>query len=61
SFSLVLGLGGFEVLDLDTPLLMAKDPVEGGYDYAGPQLRPWGSAGLAMEISPSAECFVLER
>lgn len=61
SFSLVLGLGGFEVLDLDTPLLMAKDPVKGGYDYAGPQLRPWGSPGLAMEISPSAECLLLER
>ena len=27
SFSLVLGLGGFEVLDLDTPLLLASDPV----------------------------------
>ena len=30
SFSLVLGLGGFEVLDLDTPLLLATDPVTGG-------------------------------
>ena len=33
SFSLVLGLGGFDVLDLDTPLLLANDPVTGGYRY----------------------------
>ncbi|UCE62793.1 MAG: dipeptide epimerase [Nitrospirota bacterium] len=61
SFSLVLGLGGFEVLDLDTPLLLAQDPVEGGYDYVGPQLHPWGSSGLAMEVTPSAECLILEH
>ena len=46
SFSLVLGLGGFEVLDLDTPLLLATDPVKGGYEYAGPRLLPWQGSGL---------------
>jgi len=61
SFSLVLGLGGFEVLDLDTPLLLAEDPVKGGYDYEGPQLRPWQAPGLDMEVTPSAECLILER
>jgi L-alanine-DL-glutamate epimerase-like enolase superfamily enzyme len=50
SFALVLGLGGFEVLDLDTPLLMASDPVKGGYTYEGPRLRPCRSAGLGTEI-----------
>jgi len=61
SFSLVLGMGGFDVLDLDTPLLMEKDPVEGGYNYVGPQLRPWHAPGLDMEVTPSAECHILER
>jgi len=48
SFSLVLGMNGFEVLDLDTPLLLAKDPIDGGYTYAGPRLVPWQSPGLGM-------------
>src|SRR3989442_560295 len=29
SFGLVLGRGGFDLLDLDTPLLLATDPVKG--------------------------------
>lgn len=60
SFSLVLGLGGFEVLDLDTPLLLASDPVQGGYQYAGPILCPWSGAGLAMHASPSGPPIVVE-
>ncbi len=41
SFSLVLGLGGISILDLDTPLLMAEDPFDsGGYQYTGPILSP---------------------
>ena len=48
SFSLVLGLGGFEVLDLDTPLLLAGDPVTGGYRYDGSRLQPWSRPGLDM-------------
>lgn len=30
------GHGGFEWIDLDTPLLMAEDPVRGGYTVEGP-------------------------
>ena len=48
SFSLVLGLGGFDILDLDTPLLLAGDPVTGGYRYKGPHLQPWPGPGLDM-------------
>jgi L-alanine-DL-glutamate epimerase-like enolase superfamily enzyme len=48
SFSLVLGLGGIEMLDLDTPLLMSEDPVEGGYEYHGDVLTPWSEAGLGL-------------
>ncbi|MER3423561.1 MAG: dipeptide epimerase, partial [Nitrospiraceae bacterium] len=40
SFALVLGTGSFEVLDLDTPLLLTGDPVKGGYRYSGPVLHP---------------------
>ena len=29
------GLGGFEWIDLDTPLLLAQDPVRGGYAVSG--------------------------
>jgi len=54
SFSLVLGMKGFDVLDLDTPLLLARDPIEGGYRYAGPMLQPWTGAGLELSaITPS--------
>jgi L-alanine-DL-glutamate epimerase-like enolase superfamily enzyme len=48
SLSLVLGRGGFDVLDLDTPLLLSTDPVDGGYRYSGPVLHPWHEPGLAM-------------
>jgi o-succinylbenzoate synthase len=48
SFSLVLGFGGIEHLDLDTPLLMAEDPWEGGYAYDGPRLLPCLDPGLGM-------------
>ncbi len=51
SFSLVLGMAGFEVLDLDTPLLLAQDPVQGGYRYAGPHLQPWHEPGLGLTVS----------
>jgi len=49
SFSLVIGLGGISHLDLDTPLLMAEDPLHpGGYAYRGSRLVPWHSAGLGF-------------
>jgi o-succinylbenzoate synthase len=31
------GLGGFNWIDLDTPLLLAEDPVQGGYLATGPR------------------------
>ncbi|TKS61558.1 MAG: dipeptide epimerase [Nitrospira sp.] len=60
SFSLVLGMKGFDVLDLDTPLLLSQDPVQGGYKYVGPQLQPWATAGLGMsaEVPPQAQHFI---
>jgi L-alanine-DL-glutamate epimerase-like enolase superfamily enzyme len=60
SFSLVLGLDGFEVLDLDTPLLLANDPVTGGYRYEGPHLQPWSRPGLDMTAEPSQNTTTIE-
>ena len=61
SFSLVLGLGGFDVLDLDTPLLLSTDPVRGGYRYSGPRLHPWHEAGLDMQIPyPDADRITIQ-
>ncbi|MBH0191570.1 MAG: dipeptide epimerase [Nitrospira sp.] len=51
SFGLVLGIKGFEVLDLDTPLLLATDPVMEGYRYTGSQLQPWATAGLGLAVN----------
>jgi L-alanine-DL-glutamate epimerase-like enolase superfamily enzyme len=61
SFSLVLGMKGFEVLDLDTPLLLGHDPVMGGYPYEGPRLLPWRDAGLGMTVSPLHGVMTLTR
>ena len=55
SFSLVLGMKGFEVLDLDTPLLLATDPVQDGYRYDGPTLQPWHEPGLGISLSVPAD------
>ena len=60
SFSLVLGLGGFDVLDLDTPLLLTSDPVTGGYQYNGPHLQPWSGPGLDMNAAPSLNVTIVE-
>ena len=60
SFSLVLGLGGFDVLDLDTPLLLANDPVIGGYRYNGPRLQPWSETGLDMQNTPPSHITTIE-
>ena len=57
SFSLVLGMKGFEVLDLDTPLLLAADPVQGGYQYQGPALEPWTGPGLALAAQPNHPAY----
>jgi L-alanine-DL-glutamate epimerase-like enolase superfamily enzyme len=60
SFSLVLGLGGFDVLDLDTPLLLADDPVTGGYRYDGSYLQPWSGPGIDMKATPSPDAITIE-
>jgi L-alanine-DL-glutamate epimerase-like enolase superfamily enzyme len=60
SFSLVLGLDGFDVLDLDTPLLLASDPVTGGYRYEGPHLQPSSGPGLDMTVEPSPNVTTIE-
>ena len=59
SFSLVLGVKGFEVLDLDTPLLLGEDPVQGGYAYIGPHLQPWTAPGLDLTVAPSSNMITL--
>jgi L-alanine-DL-glutamate epimerase-like enolase superfamily enzyme len=60
SFSLLLGLGGFDILDLDTPLLLASDPVAGGYRYEGSRLQPWSGPGLDMKAAPSPNVTIIE-
>jgi o-succinylbenzoate synthase len=60
SLGLALGMGGYEVLDLDTPLLMASDPVHGGYRYAGPRLQPWSEPGLGLRLQPTAPVTIIE-
>lgn len=50
SWSLVLGLGGFDFLDLDMPLLLSVDAMQGGYTYEGSVLQPWEESGLGMEM-----------
>ncbi|HNA45889.1 MAG TPA: dipeptide epimerase [Nitrospira sp.] len=60
SFSLVLGLGDFDVLDLDTPLLLSTDPVIGGYRYQGPRLLPWQEAGLNMQMAVPTHCLTIQ-
>lgn len=48
SYALVLATGWITHLDLDTPLLMAHDPLEGGYQYRGPMLTLWDEPGVGM-------------
>ena len=60
SFSLVLGLSGFDVLDLDTPLLLTSDPVTGGYRYEGSRLQPWSGPGLDMTAVLSLNATTIE-
>jgi len=48
SYALVLGVGGIEFLDLDTPLLLASDPLAGGFSYRGPVLSLWRAPGVGM-------------
>jgi len=49
SLAVAMGFGGFTVIDLDTPLLLSRDPVRGGYGYEGPHLTSWSEPGLGIE------------
>jgi L-alanine-DL-glutamate epimerase-like enolase superfamily enzyme len=60
SFAIVLGLGGFDVLDLDTPLLLGDDPVRGGYWYEGPWLQPWDGPGLDLAVDVPRSVTTIE-
>jgi L-Ala-D/L-Glu epimerase len=60
SFSLVLGIKGFDILDLDTPLLLTNDPLVGGYQYRGPQLEPWHTSGLGITTLPQFDLTTIE-
>lgn len=42
----VAALGGADYVDLDTALLLAEDPFEGGFTAEGPSLTPTGGPGL---------------
>jgi L-alanine-DL-glutamate epimerase-like enolase superfamily enzyme len=44
SAHLAAGLGGFDFIDLDTPLLLAEDPITGGYVAEGPRYHLAGVA-----------------
>jgi hypothetical protein len=55
---MVLGLGGFEILDLDMPLLLSIDPIEGGYQYKGSFLYPYHEAGLGMFINADSSLML---
>lgn len=54
SFALVVGLGRFEFLDLDTPLLLRTDPWRGGFTYRGPELVASSDPGLGMRPAESS-------
>jgi L-alanine-DL-glutamate epimerase-like enolase superfamily enzyme len=58
SWSMVLGLGGVEILDLDMPLLLSVDPITGGYQYEGSSLHPWHEPGLGMFINAESSLML---
>ncbi len=53
SASIAAGLGGFDFIDLDTPLFLASDPFEGGYAQDGERidLRPIDAGHGARPLS----------
>jgi L-alanine-DL-glutamate epimerase-like enolase superfamily enzyme len=54
SLALAVGIGSVHTLDLDTPLLMDSDPVEGGYRYDGPAVIVSSLPGLGA--TPKSTC-----
>ncbi len=57
SACIAAGLGGFRIVDLDTPLFLASDPFAGGFVYDGDRvdLRPI-TAGHGCVPTPSSAC-----
>ncbi|MBI5866688.1 MAG: dipeptide epimerase [candidate division Zixibacteria bacterium] len=48
SLAMAAGIGSVHTLDLDTPLLMAEDPLTGGYQYDGPRMVLAEGAGMGI-------------
>ncbi len=48
SLALAQSFPAIKFLDLDTPLLMSEDPLEGGYGYDGPRIIGTDDPGLGM-------------
>ncbi|GAQ79174.1 hypothetical protein KFL_000250510 [Klebsormidium nitens] len=48
---LVAGVGGFRYVDLDTPLLLASDPVQGGYSASGPHYSLGSTTGHGASLA----------
>jgi L-alanine-DL-glutamate epimerase-like enolase superfamily enzyme len=54
SLAIAMGYGPAHTLDLDTPLLMASDPLTGGYHYDGPIMRHSDLPGLGIKPTDPA-------
>ncbi|KAL2645066.1 hypothetical protein R1flu_012653 [Riccia fluitans] len=58
SAHMVAGLGGFRYVDLDTPLLLAEDPIQGGYEVAGAEYLLTSEFGSGSSLKESVgSCF----
>lgn len=53
----VAALGGVDWVDLDTAMLLADDPFEGGYAMAGDEMRLTSGAGLDVARRPSCSAY----
>ncbi|HXU06412.1 MAG TPA: enolase C-terminal domain-like protein [Polyangia bacterium] len=49
----VAALGGVDWVDLDTALLLADDPFEGGWTFDGPRIRLAAEPGLGVSVRAS--------
>lgn len=52
ALAVATALGGADFPDLDTPMLLASDPFEGGYTLSGPTLRAVDAPGLGVGFVP---------
>lgn len=50
SLHLACGLGGFGFVDLDTHLLLAEDPFEGGFTQEGPRMAVGAAPGAGVRL-----------